>query len=114
MVTVRFLTLFRDNYNAFRMVPYGGPIENVPNAGCRASLQISQQYPFVQWPEVAANPEHPDDDQSVKLAVPDGSLCAAGDKRKIGLDAPQNAGWKMTDVESGKPIQLTHSINGQK
>lgn len=84
-----------------------GPIENVPNAGCRASLQISQQYPFVQWPEVAANPKDPADDESVKEAVPDSSLCAAGDKRKIGLDAPQNAGWKMTDVESGKPIQLT-------
>ncbi|KAF7724735.1 hypothetical protein EC973_000763 [Apophysomyces ossiformis] len=73
----------------------------MPNEGCRnAYLDAGKNYyPFNQWNEVSANPTNPDKFDTVKKAVPDGLLCAGGDKKKSGLDTPQDQGWRKTVIE---------------
>ncbi|KAF7720535.1 hypothetical protein EC973_007665 [Apophysomyces ossiformis] len=73
----------------------------MPSEGCRnAYLDAGKNYyPFNQWNEVSANPSNPDNMDSVMRAVPDGLLCAGGDKKKRGLDIPQNRGWRKTVIE---------------
>lgn len=91
----------------YREGGFWGPLENIPNSGCRAAVAKSEQYPLVQWNEVAANPSPRNDPDAIKKAVPDGLLCAAGDPKKRGLDEPQSAGWKLTPVQAGAKINLT-------
>ncbi|KAG0165389.1 hypothetical protein DFQ28_008800 [Apophysomyces sp. BC1034] len=73
----------------------------IANAGCKAAYLDAGKsyYPFQQWNEVSANPTNPDDFATVKKAVPDGLLCAGGDKQKRGLDLPPTAGWHKTVIE---------------
>lgn len=93
-------------YQCYKEGGFWGSVENIPNSGCRASVKISQQYPFIQWNEVAANPNPRHDQAAIRRAVPDGLLCAAGDSKKKGLDEPQSAGWKLTPITTGK-MELT-------
>lgn len=93
-------------YQCYKMGGFWGAVEDIPNSGCRASVKVSQQYPFIQWNEVAANPHPYNDPEAIKKAVPDGLLCAAGDIKKKGLDEPQTAGWKLTPIKTGK-MELT-------
>ncbi|KAG0164222.1 hypothetical protein DFQ28_010749 [Apophysomyces sp. BC1034] len=73
----------------------------IPNAGCKAAYLAGGKsyYPFVQWDEVTANPTNPDDFATVEEAVPNGLLCAGGDKQKRGLDVPPTAGWHKSVIE---------------
>ena len=93
-------------YQCYKEGGFWGEINAVPNAGCRAAVAASSQYPLIQWNEVAANPSPRHDPAAIKKAVPNGLLCAAGDEKKAGLDAPQSAGWKLTPVNAGK-MELT-------
>jgi chitin-binding protein len=70
----------------------------IPQADCRAAFRAGNQsaYPFTQWNEVSANPVGQGNDlEKLKEAVPDGLLCAGGDRKKAGLDVPA-AQWRKT------------------
>ncbi|KAF7720772.1 hypothetical protein EC973_006143 [Apophysomyces ossiformis] len=73
----------------------------IPNEGCRnAYLDAGKDYyAFQEWHKVSAYPTDPSNFSTVMKAVPDGLLCAGGDKRKRGLDIPQNQGWRKTEIE---------------
>lgn len=80
---------------------FWGASSAIPNAGCRASFEKSGYYAFIQWNEGAANPNPRNNQAALEKAVPNGLLCAAGDKNKQGLDVPQNRGWKLTPIKAG-------------
>lgn len=80
---------------------FWGASSGIPNAGCRASFDVSGYYAFIQWNEGAANPNPRNNQAALEKAVPNGLLCAAGDKNKRGLDVPQNKGWKVTPIQAG-------------
>ncbi|WP_337995261.1 lytic polysaccharide monooxygenase [Burkholderia sp. FERM BP-3421] len=70
----------------------------IPHDDCRAAFRAGNQsaYPFTQWNEVSANPVGQGNDLAkLKEAVPDGQLCAGGDRSKAGLDVPA-AQWRKT------------------
>lgn len=89
---------------------FWGAASAVPNAGCRASFEKSGYYPFIQWNEVSANPKPRHNQAALEQAVPNGALCAGGDKNKRGLDVPQNQGWKLTAVQAGTTIKHTWKL----
>lgn len=74
------------------------------NQGCRnAYLAVEggvgeRSYQFIQWNNVSATPVDPSNFETVMKAVPDGLLCAGGDKRKKGLDVPQDRGWRKSKI----------------
>ncbi|KAG0206914.1 chitin-binding protein [Mortierella sp. GBAus27b] len=86
----------------------------IPNSDCRAAFHAggNSAYPFTQWNEVAANPSDPNNLETVKQAVPDGLLCAGGDRRKAGLDVPA-ANWRKTPlvVPRSGYIELTWELS---
>lgn len=88
--------------------PWGGTINN---PGCRAAFEKSGAYPFDQWNEVSKNVVPLNDPQAIKRAIPNGTLCAAGDAKKAGLDVPQSAGWPKTTVTAGAPYTLKWDAN---
>ncbi|GAL09021.1 spindolin-related protein [Photobacterium aphoticum] len=69
----------------------------IPNAACRAAFLESGWFPFVQKPEFAKLVSNYRDQAAVEKAVPDGSLCAASDKKKIGMDVA-SADWQKTAI----------------
>lgn len=75
---------------------------NPPNAACKAALEVSGTYQFVQRNEVAINIQAPDylDAQKVRAAIPDGSLCYANDPQKRGLGV-EHSDWTRTEVAPG-------------
>ena len=75
---------------------------NPPNAACAAALQESGTYPFIQRNEVAINIQAPDylDQNIVKAAIPDGSLCYANDSQKSGLGIA-HSDWTRTEIAPG-------------
>ncbi|WP_298774225.1 lytic polysaccharide monooxygenase [uncultured Shewanella sp.] len=76
---------------------------SIPNKACQLAHELSGPYPFVQRNEVAANViDYNKDNQekdlnAVKAVIKDGSLCAAGDNDKAGLDIPSQ-NWQRTRV----------------
>lgn len=84
---------------------FWGASSAIPNAGCRASFDVSGYYAFIQWNEGAANPNPRNNQAALEKAVPNGLLCAAGDKNKRGLDVPQNKGWKATSLQAGSSFK---------
>ena len=75
---------------------------NPPNAACAAALKESGTYPFIQRNEVAINIKAPDylDQNIVKTAIPDGSLCYANDSQKSGLGIA-HSDWTRTEIAPG-------------
>lgn len=84
--------------------------EAITDAGCRASAKsypnfADAPYQSQQWNEVATligiSTGYNDGDyrnpELVKKAIPDGTLCAAGDPKKSGLNIP-SADWYKTSV----------------
>ncbi|PXX21588.1 MULTISPECIES: lytic polysaccharide monooxygenase [Burkholderia] len=66
---------------------------------CRAAYVAAgnSPYPFQQWNEVSANPVGQGENVAdLMKAVPDGLLCAGGDREKRGLDTATN--WRKTRV----------------
>ncbi|WP_174990011.1 lytic polysaccharide monooxygenase [Pandoraea aquatica] len=79
----------------------------VPNAGCRAAWQIlkdeNPHRQFDQWNEFAGfAPNQGQNLEDVKRTIPNGLLCAGGDPTKRGMDAPQSAGFRKTEIQNGK------------
>ncbi|WLD67568.1 MULTISPECIES: lytic polysaccharide monooxygenase [Pseudomonas] len=72
---------------------------NPSDAGCAALAKKSGQYPGQQWNEVAHLIKEPgyNDPETVKREVPDGTLCAAADIKKDGLNIVSDD-WYRTDV----------------
>lgn len=70
----------------------------IPNAACRAAYQQSGGYMLTQHHEFSANVADYLNMAEVQATVPDGSLCAAGDSRKSGIDLP-SANWQRTDID---------------
>ncbi|UTF58891.1 lytic polysaccharide monooxygenase [Gilvimarinus sp. DA14] len=60
----------------------------IANAACRAAFQQSGSYQFVQAIEFSANVTNYNSQAAVEAGVPNGSLCAAGDSAKAGIDLP--------------------------
>ncbi len=79
----------------------------IPNLACRQAYQQSSWYPFVQKPEFSRLVSNYRDLTAVKAAIPDGTLCAAGDTKKAGIDMP-SAAWKKTliDVTQGGKVTV--------
>ncbi len=82
----------------------------IAHTDCRAAYQNggNSAYPFTQWNEFSANPISQGDDlEKLQQAVPDGLLCAGGDKKKSGIDVPAVA-WRKTRVTPvGGKIDVT-------
>lgn len=85
----------------------------IADAGCRAAAltfntPAERAYQMDQWNEVAkliAAPGYNDQDQ-VQAAVPDGSLCSAGDPKKAGLDVASQSWYKTSVVPKNGKIAM--------
>ncbi|WP_394244224.1 lytic polysaccharide monooxygenase [Vibrio astriarenae] len=75
---------------------------NHESEACKATYDISGSYPFVQRNEVAINipAPHYNDFDKVKEYIPDGTLCAANDHQKRGLDI-EHTQWTRTELAPG-------------
>ena len=69
----------------------------VPNEACRAAFLESGTFQFVQNIEFSANVADYNNMDAVRSIVKDGSLCAAGDQAKRGMDVP-SPHWQRTNV----------------
>lgn len=78
----------------------------IPNAACRTAFIQSGWYPFVQQPEFARLVSDYQNQAAVELAIPDGSLCSAADKKKAGMDIP-SPDWQKTPITLDTHGQLT-------
>jgi chitin-binding protein len=83
-------------YKCYKDGNYGNP-SAIKDPACRQLRDTSGEKPFVQWHEVSHNVSDYNDMSAVKAAIPDGTLCAANDSGKRGLDGV--APWFRTDVE---------------
>jgi len=70
------------------------------SAGCAQAKAISGSYPFVQRNEFSINIADYNNMQTVKNAIPDGSLCYANDPQKRGMGAASE-GWTRTKIQAG-------------
>jgi predicted carbohydrate-binding protein with CBM5 and CBM33 domain/chitodextrinase len=71
-----------------------------PNAACAQAKSISGTYPFVQRNEYSINIPDYNNIQTVKNAIPDGTLCYANDPQKKGMGAAHE-GWTRVEVNAG-------------
>ena len=79
----------------------------IPNAACRAAFQQSGGYMLTQHHEFSANVADYRNMAAVQSTVSNGSLCAAGDGNKAGIDIP-SASWQRTvvDLSQSQPLRL--------
>ena len=73
---------------------------NPPGAGCAQAKAISSSYPFVQRNEFSINITDYNNMQTVRNAIPDGTLCYANDPQKKGMGAA-SVGWTRTKMKAG-------------
>lgn len=78
----------------------------IPNAACRSAYLESSWYPFVQKPEFAKLVSDFTNQAAVEAAIPDGTLCAAADAKKAGIDIP-SADWQATPIDPSLNGKLT-------
>lgn len=78
----------------------------IPNAACRAAYQQSGGYMLTQHHEFSANVGDYRNMAAVQNVVSDGSLCAAGDSNKSGMDIP-SAEWQRTTIDLAQQTELT-------
>ncbi|BFM22406.1 lytic polysaccharide monooxygenase [Gilvimarinus japonicus] len=69
----------------------------IPNAACRAAFLEAGTYQFVQAIEFSKNVANYNSQAAVEAGVPDGSLCAAGDSSKSGIDVP-HPDWPAQNI----------------
>ena len=69
----------------------------IPNVACRAAFLDSGTFQFVQNIEYSANVQNYNDIAAVKAVVKDGTLCAAADTAKRGMNLP-HTNWQRTVV----------------
>ncbi|MBU1618537.1 MAG: lytic polysaccharide monooxygenase [Gammaproteobacteria bacterium] len=79
----------------------------IPNLACRAAFVQSGEYPLSQHHEFSSNVANYQDINAVKAKLTTGLLCAGGDSRKAGMDAP-SAHWHYStiDVSQQNSLQL--------
>ncbi|WP_172806729.1 lytic polysaccharide monooxygenase [Endozoicomonas arenosclerae] len=82
--------------------------DSIPNEACQQAYDESGTLQFDNWNGFAANPENPDDQQSVEKAVPDGMLCSAGISGYNGINLPSEH-WQKTDLAPGKHTISFHA-----
>ncbi|MFY8299888.1 lytic polysaccharide monooxygenase [Pseudoalteromonas sp. SS15] len=70
---------------------------NIPNAACRAAYLQSKHEPLIQRHEFSVNTADYNNQSAVEANVPDGTLCAAGNASKAGMNIP-SADWQKTEV----------------
>lgn len=70
---------------------------NIPNAACRAAYLQTGSFQFVQAIEFSVNVADYYNQTAVEAAVPNGSLCSAGDPQKQGINVP-SAHWQRSQV----------------
>ena len=78
---------------------------NMPNSACRAAFLDSGTVPFTQHHEFSANVANYNNIEAVKAVVTDGTLCAAGDPAKRGMDLP-HPDWQKTQVVTNAQGQM--------
>lgn len=78
---------------------------NIPNLGCRAAFLESGYVQFTQEHEFSVNTANYNSQAAVEANIPNGSLCAAGDKQKRGMDLPSSE-WQKTVVTPNSDGQL--------
>ncbi|RXE88807.1 lytic polysaccharide monooxygenase [Pseudoalteromonas sp. A757] len=78
---------------------------NIPNAACRAAYLASEHVQFVQKHEFAANVTDYFNLQAVQAAVPDGQLCAGGDRNKAGMNIASSE-WQRTVITPDAQNQI--------
>lgn len=71
--------------------------DQIPNRACQNVYDMSGAHPFVQRSEIAANVPNYRDINHVQAIIPNGTLCAAGDRAKAGLDIPSPT-WQRTQI----------------
>lgn len=69
----------------------------IPNIACRAAFLVKGTKQWVQHHEFSENVVDYNDMSAVKLAIPNGQLCAGGDVEKSGVDLPSQY-WQRSDV----------------
>ncbi|KKL02885.1 chitin-binding protein [Rheinheimera mesophila] len=77
----------------------------IPNLACRAAFVQSGEYPLSQHHEFSSNVANYQDINAVKAKLTTGLLCAGGDARKAGMDAP-SADWQYSTVDLSKQTNL--------
>ncbi|MCD1596977.1 lytic polysaccharide monooxygenase [Rheinheimera aquimaris] len=78
----------------------------IPNAACRAAYLQSGGYMLTQHHEFSANVADYRNMAAVQSVVANGSLCAAGDSNKSGMDIP-SADWQRTAIDLSQNQTLT-------
>lgn len=80
---------------------------NIPNKACQAAFDKSGAYPFVQRNEVASLNADYRNIETIKAAIPNGTLCSAGQAAKSGLDIPSPYWQKTTlTLDSNNQFEL--------
>ncbi|SFB92448.1 lytic polysaccharide monooxygenase [Pseudoalteromonas denitrificans] len=69
----------------------------IPNLACRAAYLESGYVQFIQEHEFAVNTADFHNQEAVEANIPDGTLCAAGDNKKRGMNLP-SFDWQRTEV----------------
>ena len=69
----------------------------IPNAACRAAFLQTGTFQFVQSIEFSVNVADYYNQAAVEAAVPNGSLCSAGDPQKQGINVP-SPHWQRSQV----------------
>ena len=89
----------------------------IPNLACRAAYlhldsDKERDYPFKQDHEVSAEIADYENIEAVKVQIPDGELCSAGDDRKDGLNIA-SPHWKKTEVIPDENGEITVHFNAK-
>lgn len=78
----------------------------IPNTACRAAYLQSGGFMLTQHHEFSANVADYSNIAAVQNVISDGSLCAAGDNKKSGMDIP-SADWQRTIIDLSQNQTLT-------
>lgn len=74
--------------------------------GCNMAYDIAGEFQFSEWAGiVVGNTRLGQKDPQYRTVAPDGQLCAAGNEKFAGLDAPSDD-WPTTDLPSGEDYTL--------
>ncbi|WP_083232831.1 lytic polysaccharide monooxygenase [Endozoicomonas atrinae] len=81
--------------------------DSIPNEACQKAFDQSGDYPFTQKNEFSALVPDYNNQAAVEAVIKDGTLCAAGDTKKSGMDIPDK-NWQKTPIKPGKHTLKIH------
>ncbi len=81
--------------------------DSIPNEACQRAFNLSGDYPFTQKNEFSALVPNYNSLKAVKDVIKDGTLCAASDRKKAGMDIP-DMHWQKTPIKPGKHTLKIH------